>query len=105
MASQYPFQWSSRLRRICGSNGDGIPDLAIGLEMGNGISILLGTGKALSPYTQGELIPVSAYICPLTGDLNRDDISDLFVTTTAGTTSNGGRQAGLCVGFELASLR
>ena len=66
-------------------NGDGIPDLAIGLEIGNGISILLGTGKALSPYTQGEVIPVSAYTCPVTGDLNGDGIPDLFVTTTAGT--------------------
>jgi hypothetical protein len=60
-------------------NGDGIPDLAVGVD--DGVSILLGTGKASSPYTQGQLISYSAYSCPVEGDLNGDGILDLFVTT------------------------
>jgi hypothetical protein len=38
-------------------NGDGKPDLAVCTP--KGITILLGTGKATSPYVTGATIPVS----------------------------------------------
>src|ERR1022692_1045937 len=65
-------------------NGDGKPDLAV--PTGNGIVILLGTGKAGAPYTTGATIPMSGAGCPITGDLNGDGIPDILV----GANSLGG---------------
>jgi len=58
-------------------NGDGKPDLAAAVA--NGISILLGTGKAATPFTPGKNIALVGASCPLTGDLNGDGIVDLLV--------------------------
>jgi hypothetical protein len=64
-------------------NGDGIPDLAILVT--DGLSIMLGTGKASAPYTQGETLSISDPGCPVEGDLNGDGIPDLL--TTSGSPS------------------
>jgi hypothetical protein len=58
-------------------NGDGKPDLAV--ITSTGVSILLGTGKALSPFTTGTPIAVTGAACLATGDLNGDGIPDLLV--------------------------
>jgi FG-GAP-like repeat/FG-GAP repeat len=58
-------------------NGDGRPDLAVSTP--SGISILLGTGKAASPFTDGTDIAVAGAACVVTGDLNGDGIPDLLV--------------------------
>jgi hypothetical protein len=59
-------------------NGDGRPDLA--LSTGQGISILLGTGSASSPFKLGTPIALSGdSACLVTGDLNGDHIPDLLV--------------------------
>lgn len=70
-------------------NGDGIPDLAI--LVNEGISILLGTGKALAPFTQGQILSVTDAWCPVTGDLNGDGIPDLV--------SASGSPSGFAVAF------
>jgi hypothetical protein len=57
-------------------NGDGKPDLAI--PTSQGMTILLGTGKAAAPYTTGATIAVSGPGCPIAGDLNGDGIPDLL---------------------------
>jgi hypothetical protein len=57
-------------------NGDGIPDLAILVT--DGLSIMLGTGKALAPYTQGQVLSIASAGCPVEGDLNGDGIPDLL---------------------------
>jgi hypothetical protein len=58
-------------------NGDGKPDLAI--NNSNGIAILLGTGKAFTPYSAGTNITLANADCLVTGDLNGDGIPDLLV--------------------------
>jgi len=58
-------------------NGDGKPDLAVNTP--SGITILLGTGKASSPFTTGSTIAVPGPGCVITGDLNGDGIADLLV--------------------------
>jgi len=60
-------------------NGDGIPDLAVNTL--NGISILLGTGKASAPFTAGTSIPVTDPDCVVGGDFNGDGIPDLLEPT------------------------
>jgi hypothetical protein len=60
-------------------NRDGKPDLA--LPTLRGITILLGTGKAASPFTTGATVPLTSVGCPVTGDLNGDGIPDLLVET------------------------
>jgi hypothetical protein len=57
-------------------NGDGKPDLAVATSLG--IAILLGTGKAAPPFTQGSLIE-GLLGCPYIGDFNGDGIPDLLV--------------------------
>jgi hypothetical protein len=64
-------------------NGDGTPDLAVGVT--SGISILLGTGNASSPYIQGSEIALTPFSCPAEADLNGDGIPDLLITATSGT--------------------
>ena len=44
-----------------------------------GVSILLGTGKAATPFTTGTPIAISGAACIVTGDLNGDGIPDLLV--------------------------
>jgi hypothetical protein len=58
-------------------NGDGKPDLAV--ITSKGVSILLGTGKAATPFTTGTPIAMSGAACVVTGDLNGDGIPDLLV--------------------------
>lgn len=58
-------------------NGDGKPDIAV--NTATGISILLGTGKAKSPFTAGATIALEGAGCLVTGDLNGDGIPDLLV--------------------------
>jgi len=60
-------------------NGDGKPDLAV--NNSQGISILLGTGKATAPFTAGATMALSGADCLVTGDLNGDGIPDLLVPT------------------------
>jgi hypothetical protein len=58
-------------------NGDGLPDLAVNGLSPSGITILLGTGKATSPFTMGETIAGNGIGCLVTGDVNGDGIPDL----------------------------
>ena len=58
-------------------NGDGKSDLAV--KNANGISILLGTGKYLTPFTAGANIGLAGADCLVTGDINGDGIPDLLV--------------------------
>jgi hypothetical protein len=60
-------------------NGDGKPDLAV--NNSSGVAILLGTGKAESPFTAGATMTLSGADCLVTGDLNGDGIPDLLVPT------------------------
>jgi FG-GAP-like repeat len=64
-------------------NGDGKPDLAV--DNANGISILLGTGKYLTPFNAGTNIALEGAACLVTGDINNDGIPDLLVPVN-GTT-------------------
>jgi hypothetical protein len=58
-------------------NGDGKPDLAV--NNANGISILLGTGEYLTPFTAGTPISLAAAGCLVSGDINGDGIPELLV--------------------------
>jgi FG-GAP-like repeat len=62
-------------------NGDGAPDLAVNTL--NGISILLGTGKANAPFKPGATIPVAYPDCVAGGDFNGDGIPDLLEPTSS----------------------
>jgi len=82
-------------------NGDGKPDLAVPTTQG--ITVLLGTGKASAPFTTGPSFTLSGAACPITGDLNGDGIPDLLL----GANSLGGVGAYLGNGdgtFRLASV-
>jgi hypothetical protein len=58
-------------------NDDGKPDLAVNTP--SGVSILLGTGKYLPPFTTGTPIALAGAECLVTGDINGDGIPDLLV--------------------------
>jgi len=58
-------------------NGVGKPDLAVNTP--SGISILLGTGKYLTPFTAGTNIALAGADCLVTGDINGDGKPDLLV--------------------------
>jgi len=58
-------------------NGDGTPDLAVNTP--TGVSILLGTGKYLTPFTVGTSITQASAGCLFTGDINGDGKPDLLV--------------------------
>jgi len=62
-------------------DGDSEPDLAV--NNGSGISLLLGTGKASSPFNTGTSIALPGAGCLVTGDLNGDGIPDLLVPTSS----------------------
>ncbi len=68
-------------------NGDGKPDLAVNTP--SGISILLGTGKYLVPFTAGTSIELANASCPVVGDLNGDGIPDLLVPIVATEVGGG----------------
>jgi hypothetical protein len=64
-------------------NLDGKPDLAVCNSQG--ITILLGTGKAESPFTTGTSVPVTgggSIWAFQVGDFNGDGIPDLLVSTS-----------------------
>jgi len=69
-------------------NGDGKPDLAVNTP--SGVTVLLGTGKAGSPFTTGTNISLPGAACLVTGDLNGDGIPDLLVpaSTASGSVVN-----------------
>jgi hypothetical protein len=79
-------------------NGDGKPDLAVNTP--TGLAILLGTGKAIGPFTLGETITLANAGCPVAGDLNGDGIPDLLVQTAGSVVAYLGNGAG---SFTLAS--
>jgi hypothetical protein len=58
-------------------NGDGKPDLAV--NNASGISILLGTGKYVTPFTAGTSIALAGAGCLIDGDVNGDGKLDLLV--------------------------
>jgi FG-GAP-like repeat len=63
-------------------NGDGRPDLAVNNTNGSssqGISILLGTGKATAPFKAGTSIALAGAECQVTVDVNADGKLDLLV--------------------------
>jgi hypothetical protein len=66
-------------------NGDGKPDLAV--VTSTGVSILLGTGKATSPFISGSTIAITGAACVQTGDLNGDGIPDLLVAVNGSPNS------------------
>jgi hypothetical protein len=65
----------------CGARGDfnrdGKPDLAV--NNGNGISVLIGTGKGATPFSTGTDIALPGAGCLVTGDINGDGKLDLLV--------------------------
>jgi hypothetical protein len=73
-------------------NGDGKPDLAVNTSQG--ISVLLGTGSALSPFTPGTAIPLSGADCLVTADLNGDRIPDLLVPSAGAMNAYLGKGDG-----------
>ena len=79
-------------------NGDGKPDLAVNNP--NGVSILLGTGKYLTPFTAGTNIALPGAECLVTGDINGDGIPDLLVPVNGTVVAYLGNGDGT---FTLAS--
>jgi hypothetical protein len=69
-------------------NGDGKPDLAV--NGAQGVSILLGTGSAKSPFATGTVLPLANADCLVTGDLNGDGIPDLLVPVNNPPPATGG---------------
>ena len=62
-------------------NGDGRPDLAVNNTNGSssqGISILLGTGKATAPFKAGTSIALAGAECQVAVDVNGDGKLDLW---------------------------
>jgi len=72
----------------CGAAGafDGAGSVDLAVITSNGLTVLLGTGKAATPYTIGATIPLSGLGCPITADVNGDGIPDLL----EGANSLGG---------------
>ncbi len=93
-----PFPGVSNCGAGADFNGDGKPDLA--LPTSTGITIMLGAGRASSPYTTGTTIAVSGPGCPITRDINGDGIPDLVFLTSAGAETYLGNGDGT---FKLAS--
>jgi hypothetical protein len=65
----------------CGAAGafDGAGSVDLAVPTTNGLTVLLGTGKAATPYTTGTTISISGPACPITADVNGDGIPDLLV--------------------------
>ena len=49
------------------------------MDNASGVSILLGTGKYLTPFSAGTNIALPGAACLVAGDLNGDGIADLLV--------------------------
>jgi hypothetical protein len=79
-------------------NRDGKPDLAVNTP--SGVSILLGTGKYLTPFTAGTPIALAGADCLVTGDINNDGIPDLLVPVNGTVVAYLGNGNGT---FTLAS--
>jgi len=79
--SNQPSPCGTKGAGIGGRGGDlfGLSGLPDALPTATGISILLGTGKAVSPFGNGTPIAVTGAACPVAGDLNGGGIPDLLV--------------------------
>ncbi len=67
-------------------NGDGLQDLAVANEVGNSVTILLGTGSG--SFIEAPSSPIAVGASPTSlavGDFNRDGIEDLVVADAGGT--------------------
>ncbi len=73
-------------------NRDGKPDLAVNTPQG--VTILLGTGKASAPFTTGATMQLTGADCLVAGDVNGDGVADLLVPTATGVVTYLGKGDG-----------